>query len=153
MSSIISADSLVHNVDVYNKFVYQIFSDISSTHKIGKSWILFPIPFFVAGHPSYDQARCLEHVCTKLAESKFKFRVLHDIQPPQLHLFVHWSKSNPTTSFSKPHTRSISEPNQSRNPSSPQKKVSFDALSNLDLTYQAMRNSGKLNHLKSFNFN
>lgn len=149
----ISADMLKHKYDMYDRYVKQILQEVSMAHKIGKTWIIYGIPYFSVGQPTYDQKKCVDYVCSKLKEAKFKYKILDHIQPPQVHIFVNWSE---TTERSRNRRRDQDnqkpagiEDIKTQGPRS-QKTVTFGALSDLEQTYHAMRSSGKLSHLKNF---
>lgn len=108
----------------------------------------------MSGQPTYNQSKCVEYVSSKLRESKFKVKLLDHIQPPQVHLFVFWAHETPSPQVSsdKEHTAEKQQVQKQKDPDDQRrKKVSFDALSDMDITYHAMRSSGKLGHLKHFN--
>jgi hypothetical protein len=147
----ISADMLKHKYDMYDRYVKQILQDISIAHKIGKTWIIYAIPYFSVGQPTYDQKKCVEYVCSKLKEAKFKYKIMKHIQPPQIHLFISWFE--PTDQTQKRRSvkgDELKEPNSPSPSPKSQKTVTFGALSDLEQTYHAMRLSGKLSHLKNF---
>lgn len=145
--------------DEYKTLFSRCYSAIEHAHRLHKTWVIFEIPPFVFGKPFFDQQRCLDLICDSLESKKFNYKVMFN-HPPHVQVFISWAKAKSRGKEEtkgrpiKPAIHNSTQPYapETREPPKEVKRVAFsaDALLNLEQTYNAMRSSGKLNHLKSF---
>lgn len=152
----------------YAGLIEQCFKNIQNSHKLGKTWSIVEVPAFLIGRPFYDQAKSIDEICNLLTDKNFQYKILTNVKPPHIHIFVTWAVTSQRKRSKIPkepvwNVNGNVNGSQSSEASSTQtqttnenrknsKKVMFenDALAHLDLTYNAMKTSGKLQHLKSF---
>ena len=121
----------------------QCMKEIQNANRLSKTWVVIQIPAFILGAPFYDNKQCLAAVTTMLKDGQFAFKVMPELKPPHVSIFVSWAVSK----------RPAKEtPLMTQEPMKNTKRVMFEnrVLTDLDITYNAMHNSGKLGHLKSF---
>jgi hypothetical protein len=144
----------------------QCLKTIQNAHNLNKTWAILEIPAFILGKPFYDQDKCVSEVCKMLKSRNFAFQLAPNVKPPHVHIFVSWAIIPTTTTTRKRSKRKenndISGSSCSNTSSNTHltktnaektvKRVMFDSdvLNELELTYKAMQNSGKLSHLQSF---
>ena len=155
---IVTANELQNSFKTeYTVVSNQCLKTIQGAHKLNKTWAIVEVPAFILGSPFYDQGRCLGSVCTMLKERKFSFKLIPEMRPPHVNIFVSWAilpeaKKRREKGGSSSGSSSAESSEKLETQPTKQKRVMFNntVFTDLDITFNAMNNSGKLGHLKSF---